>query len=136
MAEGAFREIVEVDTVQYKTSKGGKPYLLFTSGKTKYYMWGLTPEAKEIPDGATCEIEYAVSDEGYNNIVDIKIVSGPSPLQPKQAKGEFRTPLQLIRSDCLACAVGPAKARIEQGEDFKSSQVVKVAEEFEAWILR
>ena len=139
MSEGTFTEIIEVDTVQYLRSKGGKPYLLFTSGEEKYFMWNMTPAAKEIPDGATCEIEYTISDKGFKEIVGIKVVSAPDakPLPPKEAKrGDFRTPNQIIRCECLACAVELAKAKTEAGQDVGSGEVLKVAEAFENWILR
>ena len=49
---------------------------------------------------------------------------------------EWRSPLQLIRLDCLKAAVDMFKERYEELASNHSELIIKTAEEFEKWVFR
>lgn len=95
-----------------------------TSEDVRKFLQGKTPCKAEILE--------AYEKEG---ITMLKMIAKDiTPEEPKKSGGEWRTPTQLIRLDCLKAAV----ELLNKGSDMigVAKLVLDLAEEFEKWVYR
>ena len=105
-------------------NKCGSPMLLSKANKMycSSKCW-LDEEEQVKPNNTGMQVDAPVvkpeySKENYQN---------PPPKNEK-----FRTPLQIVREGCLNAAVEHTK----NGEPMIKGRILKLAEDFETWILR